>query len=73
MNSSAREAVSLGSVSAFRDQYDPVLRESSVRSRVALVDTENVPVKTFDIRWEIDMLFSASLTFQQSKLINLPT
>jgi hypothetical protein len=58
MNFSAQDAVSLGSVLAFRDQYDPVLRESSVGSRIALVDTENVPVKTFDIRWEIDVLFS---------------
>jgi hypothetical protein len=64
MNSSAREAVSLGSVSAFRDQYDPVLRESSVGSRVALVGAENVPVKAFDIRWVIDMLLSASLSSQ---------
>jgi hypothetical protein len=56
--------VSLGSVSAFRDQYDPVLRESSVGSRVALVGAENVPVKAFDIRWVIDMLLSASLSSQ---------
>ena len=73
MNSLTREAPSLGSVSAFRDQYDPVLRESSSGSRVALVGTENVPVKTFDIRWDIDILFSASLSLQYSKLIKLPT
>ena len=52
MDSSTRELVSLGSVFDFRDQYDPVLQESSGGSGVALVGTENVSVKNFDIRYE---------------------
>ena len=57
--------MSIGSVFDFRDQYDPVLQELSGGSGVALVGTENVSVKNFDIRYEFYFVIDTSLSFKR--------
>ena len=73
MDSSAREAASLGSVLAFRNQYDSVLQQS-FSGTTALLDTAagnasvkaagkasgNASVRAFDIRLECQIVFTTS-------------